>query len=388
MKRPNMERFSGERLNVTYRIRAGSEAEATARARDICYEQTIELPEDLPIPEAIRAQVVGRIEDLRPIGPTVFEVVISYAVEVVGTDLTQLLNVVFGNVSLKPGIRVEALEFPDGFLRLFRGPRFGRTGIRERLDVWDRPLLCTALKPMGLSPQEMAELAYEMARAGVDLIKDDHGIADPPFCPFRERVPRCIEAVERANRETGRRSIYMPNVTAPADEVLERAEWARRMGAGGLLLSPGLTGLDTLRALAEEDAVALPLMAHPAFLGSFLVDPESGIAPGVLLGQLMRLAGADATIFPNYGGRFAFSREACRAITEATARPMGSFRPIFPVPAGGMSLDRIPEMVATYGTEAIFLIGGALLRERHRLAAVVRDLHRAMVEAMRGPGGQ
>jgi hypothetical protein len=53
-----------------------------------------------------------------------------------------------------------------------------------------------------------------------------------------------------------------------------------------------------------------------------------------------------------------------------------------------MSLDRIPEMVATYGTEAIFLIGGALLRERHRLAAVVRDLHRAMVEAMRGPGGQ
>jgi len=379
-----MLKLSGERLNVVYRIRADSEAEAHARARDICYEQTVELPEDLPIREDIRSQVVGRIEDLRPVGPTAFEAVISYAVEVVGSELTQLLNVVFGNVSLKPGLRVEAIEFPEGFLRHFRGPRFGRTGLREVLGVWDRPLLCTALKPMGLSPPEMAELAYEMARAGVDLIKDDHGIADPPFCPFRERVPRCVEAVERANRATGRRALYMPNVTAPADRVFERAEFARRAGAGGLLLSPGLTGLDTLRALADEDRVALPLMAHPAFLGSFLVGSESGIAHGVLLGQLMRLAGADATIFPNYGGRFTFPREACQAIADATARPMGSIRPIFPVPAGGMTLDRVPEMVAVYGTEAIFLIGGALLRQRHRLAEAVRDLHRAMAMPVRG----
>lgn len=371
--------LSGERLTVVYRIRADSETEAYARARDICYEQTVELPEDLPIREDIRGQVVGRVESLRPTGPACFEAIISYAVEIVGAELTQLLNVVFGNVSLKPGLRVEAIEFPEGFLRHFRGPRFGRTGLRAVLGVWDRPLLCTALKPMGLSPQEMADLAYEMARASVDLIKDDHGITDPPFCPFRERVPHCVEAVERANRETGRRAIYMPNVTGPADQVFERVEYARQVGAGGLLLSPGLTGLDTLRALADEDRVDLPLMAHPAFLGSFLTGSESGIAHGVLLGQLMRLAGADATIFPNYGGRFvAFSREVCQAIAEATARPMGSIRPIFPVPAGGMTLDRVPEMVATYGTEAIFLIGGALLRQRHRLAEAIRDLHRAM----------
>ncbi len=374
-----MRGFSGERLTVVYRIRADSEAEAHARARDVCYEQTVEVPEDLPMHEDIRAQVVGRIERLGPVGPAAFEAVISYAVEVVGPELPQLLNVVFGNVSLKPGIRVEAIEFPDGLLQHFRGPRFGRTGLREALGVWGRPLLGTALKPMGLSPQEMAELAYEMARAGMDLIKDDHGIADPPFCPFRERVPRCVEAVERANRETGRRAIYMPNVTAPADRVFERAEWARRAGAGGLLLSPGLTGLDTLRALAADDSIALPLMAHPAFLGGFLGSPESGIAPGVLLGQLLRLAGADATIFPNYGGRFvAFTREVCQAIAEATVRPMGSVRPIFPVPAGGMTLERVPEMVGMYGTEAIFLIGGALLRQRHRLAEAVRELYRAM----------
>ncbi|MCS7311631.1 MAG: RuBisCO large subunit C-terminal-like domain-containing protein [Acidobacteria bacterium] len=373
-----MLRLSGERFTVTYRISADSEAEARLRARDICYEQTVELPEDLPIRSDIRSEIVGRIESLRSVGPAAFEAVISYAVETVGSELTQLLNVVFGNISLKPGLRVEALAFPEGFLRHFRGPRFGRTGLREILHVWDRPLLCTALKPMGLSAQEMAELAYEMARAGVDLIKDDHGIADPPFCPFRERVPLCVEAVERANRETGRRAIYMPNVTAPADQVFERAEYARRAGAGGLLVSPGLTGLDTLRALADEDRLSLPLMAHPAFLGGFLTESESGMAHGVLLGQLMRLAGADATIFPNYGGRFAFSREACQAIAEATARPMGLLRPIFPVPAGGMTLDRVPEMVAAYGAEAIFLIGGALLRQRHRLAEAIQDLHRAM----------
>ena len=105
-------------------------------------------------------------------------------------------------------------------LRSFRGPRFGRDGLRERLGVPTRPLLCTALKPLGLSPEGLAELAYRFALGGIDIIKDDHGLADQNFARFRDRVQRCAEAVARANRETGGRSIYVPNVTAPFDEIL------------------------------------------------------------------------------------------------------------------------------------------------------------------------
>jgi ribulose-bisphosphate carboxylase large chain len=39
---------------------------------------------------------------------------------------------------------------------------------------------------------------------------------------------------------------------------------------------------------------------------------------------------------------------------------MGAIRPIFPAPGGGMSLDRLHNMRAIYGREAILLIGGGL----------------------------
>ena len=100
------------------------------------------------------------------------------------------------------------------------GPRFGRAGIRALLDVADRPLLGTALKPMGLSAADLADLAYQLALGGVDIIKEDHGLTDQPFAPFDERVPRCAEAVALANRQTGYRCLYVPNITAPAARSL------------------------------------------------------------------------------------------------------------------------------------------------------------------------
>jgi ribulose-bisphosphate carboxylase large chain len=39
---------------------------------------------------------------------------------------------------------------------------------------------------------------------------------------------------------------------------------------------------------------------------------------------------------------------------------MAHIKPIFSAPGGGMSLERIPEMIQTYGKDVIFLIGGAL----------------------------
>ena len=75
---------------------------------------------------------------------------------------------------------------------------------------------------------------------------------------------------------------------------------------------------------------------------------------------MARLAGADATIYPNFGGRFSFSKEECLSIVRGTAVKMGKIKAIFPCPGGGMELSRIPEMLEVYGREIIFLIGGDL----------------------------
>ena len=368
-----------ERWQAIYRL-TGSEAETRAKAADICLEQTVELPDDLVTDAAVREHVLGRVEWFRAGGPGVFEAAVSFSASIASDDLPQLLNVAFGNISLKPGIRLERLDLPDGMLRGFKGPRFGREGLRARLNVHGRALLCTALKPMGLAATALADLAYRLALGGIDIIKDDHGLADQDFCPFDERVGRCVEAVERANRETGLNCIYIPNVTAPADRLLDRALFARRAGAGGLLISPGLTGLDAMRRLTDDDRVCLPIMAHPALQGSFVVNAAEGISHSAIFGQINRLAGADASIFPNYGGRFGFTPEDCRRLMDGATSPMGHVKPIFPTPAGGMSLDRVPEMCEMYGCDAIFLIGGGLHRFGPDLVENCREFGRRVAQ--------
>ncbi|MBI4617146.1 MAG: ribulose 1,5-bisphosphate carboxylase large subunit [Planctomycetes bacterium] len=371
--------LSGGRFRAVYRIAAPGEEEAAAVAAEIAIEQTIEYPADLVSREDIRGQIFGRVESIARGGDDFFDATISYADETAGGDLPQLLNVLYGNSSLKPGIRLERLDLSEGVLSRFRGPRFGRAGLRALLGVPGRPLLATALKPMGLSPQELACLAYQLALGGIDLVKDDHGLADQPFCRFEDRVHLAAEAVARANRETGLGTIYAPNVTAPVGELARRARFACEAGAGALLISPGLAGLDAMRALADDDRIALPLLFHPALLGSFVTCPEDGISPFALFGQIARLAGADASIFPHYGGRFSFSAEHCLSIARGTEEAMGGLVPIFPVPAGGMTLSRVPELVRFYGRDVVLLIGGALHRGRDLVETCRR--FRGLVEA-------
>jgi ribulose-bisphosphate carboxylase large chain len=368
--------YSGERFRVVYRL-AASVTSARTLAEEICIEQTVEFPQDLVTQSDIRGHVFGRVERLAEVRPGVVEAEISYAVETVGSELTQLVNVMFGNSSLKPGIRAERFELSESLARSFRGPRFGREGLRELAAAPKRALLCSAVKPMGLSSDALADLAYRMALGGVDFIKDDHGLSDQASAPYAERVPRIAAAVARANAETGGRTRYLPNVTAPAPQVLERARLARDAGAGGLLFSPFVGGLDAMRVLADDDGLGLPVFAHPALMGSYVLSPDAGFSHFALFGQLMRLAGADAVIFPSFGGRFSFSRQDCKGVMEGTRHVMASIRSSFPVPAGGMSLRRVPELVEFYGRDVMLLIGGDLHRDPEGVEAACRKFRAA-----------
>lgn len=363
--------LSGERFRATYHL-TGDEAAARAKAEDIIIEQTVEFPAELAPQGDIPTHIFGRIEHFAPLPDGGYTTTISYADEVAGSDLVQFLNVVYGNISIKPGIRLAGLALSAHKLAEFRGPRFGRAGLRDLVGVHDRPLMCSALKPMGLSNRDLAQMAYAFALGGLDIIKDDHGLADQSFTQFKERVTLCAEAVARANAETGLSCRYFANITTRVDRVQEYAHFARAAGAGGLLICPGLTGFDLMRVLADDDALALPIMSHPSFYGSYVMNPESGIAHGVLYGTLQRLAGADMTVYPNFGGRFSFSVEECRAITGATAAPLGALRPIFPAPGGGMTMESMPRSQAVYGNDVVYLVGGGLHRHSCDLTENVR----------------
>ena len=168
----------------------------------------------------------------------------------------------------------------------------------------------------------------------------------------------------------------MPNVTGPTDRMHDNALLAKELGAGALLVSPALSGFDAMRSLADDDQLALPIMSHPAFMGSFVTSPANGISHYALFGQITRLAGADATVFPNFGGRFSFTVDECRQIAAGAAVPMGHIKPIFPTPGGGVTFDRIPEMEAVYGSQLIYLVGGALYKQDQSLVDNAREFRR------------
>lgn len=370
---------TADRIFVTYRI-AGAEKEALACAKDICIEQTVEFPGELISSRFIRDNIVAKIESFTPHESGGFKAVISYAQEIAAAELTQLLNLIFGHVSMKTGIRVCDVVLPNSCLTAFKGPRFGREGLRQLLNVSGRPLLGTSLKPMGLSAGQLADLAYQCVLGGIDIIKDDHSLTNQCFAPFEERVRLCCEAVDKANRETNQRCVYVANITAPLNEILRRARFARESGAGGVMVAPGIVGFDTMRFIADNDSFGLAVFSHPAMQGSYLINSDAGISHYVIFGIFNRLCGADAVIYPNYGGRFHFDRNDCEEIIRGTSFEMGHIKTIFPMPGGGISLERIPELVNLYGRDAIFLVGAGLFTHGPDFVENCRYLRRVVDE--------
>lgn len=362
--------FSGLRCTVEYRL-SGTEAEARTKAALVCNDQTVEAPDKIVPAGPIREQILGRLE--RFTGAAGFSLAtVSYPVELLGGDCAQLLHVLFGISSLRPGIRVERAEIPEAALCAWPGPRFGRSGWRDLVGVPVRPLVCGVLKPLGLSPSALADLASQFALGGLDLVKDDQGLGDQPFCPFEERVARCAEAVAKANRETGRRCLYLAHVTGRWETMKQRAVYAKRAGAGGLLICPGLAGFDALRDMAMDAAIALPIVSHPALLGSFVTQIDSGMAPAFVFGQLPRLAGADASLYPVYHAGFPTTRDDCRAIAKACGESWGNLKPIFPTAAGRMGFERVLEMCEFYGQDLLFIVGSSIQQHRAGLVKACR----------------
>src|SRR5437762_12791620 len=215
----------------------------------------------------------------------------------------------FGNTSLQDDVSLADAEFPPNFGTHFRGPRFGIGGMRDVTGAQGRPLTCSALKPQGMSAPQLASIARTFALAGIDVVKDDHGLADQAAAPFAERVRYVQRAVDDANRETGGRCVYAPSLSGHYGQMHQQVAQARECGVQMFLVAPMVSGVATLTALSREAGV--PIIAHPAMAGS------ARIAPPLLLGKLFRLFGADATIFRT---------PAAASVTRAMFAPASSSR--------------------------------------------------------------
>ncbi|MFQ5700071.1 MAG: RuBisCO large subunit C-terminal-like domain-containing protein [Myxococcota bacterium] len=361
-------------LVACYRLRVAA-GQVEARAEALQLEQTVELPREALGDRPDERRALGRTETIEPDPEGGFRVRIAYPAEASAYEPAQLVNLLFGNSSLHRDVELIDVDLPPSLLARLDGPGVGLEGIRRACDARERPLSCAALKPLGLGPEALAERAALFARAGIDCVKDDHSLADQPFCPYEARVRACQAAIEAANRVTGHRTVYAPNVTGTPSRIRRQLELASALGIRAVLMSPMVVGLPSFFEavrVGRDAPEPIAVLAHPALAGS------GGIAPGVLLGTLFRALGADAVIYPHAGGRFAFSERQCLDLASRLRRPWSGLRPALPVPAGGMSVERAPELIRLYGRDVMLLIGGSL----YSAGREIEDRSRAFASAV------
>src|SRR5262249_6066828 len=200
------------RLQAVYLVRCDARS-IEERARAIAVEQSVEMPVSAITDAFVRSEIVGRVETIAEKQSNVFEVRISLAAETVGRDPGQFLNMLFGNTSLHEDVVLADVTVPKELIETFGGPRHGLDALRRRGGAPARALTASRLKPQGLPAARLAQVAQDFARAGIDYIKDDHGLADQSYSPFAARVEAVAGALRRLEQAGGRGARYVPSLS-------------------------------------------------------------------------------------------------------------------------------------------------------------------------------
>lgn len=291
---------------------------------------------------------------------TVATIKIAYPAINFSPDLPAILTTVFGKLSLDGKIKLVDLEFGDELKKAFPGPRFGIEGIRNKLGVYDRPLLMSIFKGViGRDLTFLLKQLKEQSLGGVDLIKDDEILFENELAPFEKRIMSGKQVLEEVYQTTGHRTLYAANLTGRTTQLKDKARKAAELGADALLFNVFAYGLDVLQELREDDEIGIPIMAHPAVSGAFTAADEYGFSHSLLLGKLLRYAGADFSLFPSPYGSVALEKQQALSIAE-TLTAEDQFKKTFPVPSAGIHPGMVPLLIEDFGLDSIINAGGGV----------------------------
>ncbi len=284
------------------------------------------------------------------------EISIAYPAANFSADLPAILVTVFGKLSLDGVIRLIDLKFSDTLAKQFPGPKFGVNGIREKTGAFNRPLVMSIFKGViGRDTSYLEKQLYAQLKGGIDIVKDDEILFDNPLTPFEERV----KLGKRVIQESGKKALYAVNLTGRTSELKEKARKGVEMGASAYLFNVFAYGLDVLQELAEDPAISVPIMAHPAVSGAFTSAPFHGFSTELVLGKLVRMAGADFTLFPSPYGSVALERPAALKTAEM-ALEQSIHKQTFPVPSAGIHPGLVPVLYEDFGINSIINAGGGV----------------------------
>lgn len=313
------------------------------------------------------------------------EIVVSWPVENFGHNLPTLVSTVQGNLYELPhftGLKLLDLDFPPDFLARFRGPAFGVAGTRRLTGVEGRPLIGTIIKPsIGLAPAETAQLVDTLAGAGIDFIKDDELMADPPHAPLAARVDAVMRVIKRHADRTGRKVMYAFNISDELDAMQRHYDGIVAAGGTCAMISLNSVGLAAAKKLCDRGALAIH--GHRNGWGMLNRHPLLGIEFPAYQ-KLWRLAGVDQLHVNGLANKFWESDDSVVRSIQACLAPEPAGKPVLPVVSSGQWGGQAPETFRrTQTTDLLYLAGGGILAHPQGPAAGVESLQlwwRAAVE--------
>lgn len=285
---------------------------------------------------------------------------IAYPHRNFGPRIPNLMTAICGEGAFhSPGIiRIKLMDihFPDTYLSNFCGPEFGIKGLRDILQIYDRPIFLGVIKPnIGLPPEPFGELAYQAWLGGLDIAKEDELLCDMDSNPFIKRTEILGKLRLQAEKDTCSRKIYLANITDEVDRMLELYDIAINNHVNAVMINGMTTGLSAVRMLAKKGK--LPLFSHFDFIAPYTQVPNFGIHLQVIV-KLQRLAGFDCIIYQGLGERMGTSKEEVLLAYQACVKPMGHLKSCLPVPGGSQWVGSLNILYELFGTIDFGIVPG------------------------------
>lgn len=314
---------------------------------------------------------------------------ISFPLANVGANLPTWWATVAGNLfelGELTAVRLEHLELPQELVEQLPGPGFGVEGTRRLAGVSDGPLIGTIVKPsIGFSPEDYATRVQALAEAGLDFIKDDELMADPPHCPLVERVNAVMPVLKEHAQRTGKMVMYAFNITADCDQMRAYHDHVLRSGGTCVMVTlntVGSAGVLTLRRHSQ-----LPIHGHRTGWGMFTRHPGLGMAFQPYQ-ALQRLAGADHLHVSGFQGKFWDSDETVGKAARACLTPLDQTpagQPVMPAVSAGQWGGQAPIAYEWIGcSDLLYLAGGGIQGHPDGMAAGVAAIRAAWQATMDG----
>ncbi|MET0599952.1 MAG: form I ribulose bisphosphate carboxylase large subunit [Mesorhizobium sp.] len=307
-----------------------------------------------------------------------------------------IIGNVFGFKPLK-ALRLEDMRLPVAYVKTFQGPATGIVVERERLDKFGRPLLGATVKPkLGLSGRNYGRVVYEALKGGLDFTKDDENINSQPFMHWRERFLYCMEAVNKAQAETGEiKGTYLNVTAATMEDMYERAEFAREIGSVIVMIDLviGYTAIQSMAKWARRNDMVLHL--HRAGHSTYTRQKSHGVSFRVIA-KWMRLAGVDhihaGTVVGKLEGDPATTKgyyDICREDYNPMRLENGVFfdqhwaslNKMMPVASGGIHAGQMHQLLDLLGEDTVLQFGGGTIGHPMGIAAGA-TANRVALEAM------